>query len=245
MEHFWDTVDTIGEGFGFTLFGSYHLGVLAGMVVLALVLTHFYRALGAAGRRHWRTVVAVLLLADELFKYFGLVVGDNFAPNYLPLHLCSINIFLIALHAWKRPRLLDSFLYFVCLPAACAALLFPTWTSLPALNFMHLHSFSIHLLLALYPLTLTVSGDMDPQPRAFPRCCLLLALMAVPIYFFNLRFGTNFMFLMWADEGNPLKLFERFGSHLLGYPVLCSLVFVVMLLLLRLRRKGRAVSAAH
>ena len=25
MEHFWDTVDTIGEGFGFSLFGARHL----------------------------------------------------------------------------------------------------------------------------------------------------------------------------------------------------------------------------
>ncbi len=245
MGHFWDTVDTIGEGFGFALFGPYHLGVLAGMLVLALVLTRLYCACDAAGRRRWRAVVAALLLADELFKYFGLLVGGNFELNYLPLHLCSINIFLIALHAWRQPKLPSSFLYFVCLPAACAALLFPTWTELPTLNFMHLHSFSVHFLLALYPLTLTVSGDMDPQPRAFPRCCLLLALMAVPIYLFNLRFGTNFMFLMWADAGNPLALFERFGSHLLGYPVLCSLVFAVMLLLLRLRRKDRGVSVRH
>lgn len=237
MGHFWDTVDTIGEGFGFPLFGAYHLAVLGGMIALAVVLTRFYCALGARGRARWRVIVAALLIADELFKDFGLFCGGNFAPDYLPLHLCSINIFLIALHAWRQPKLLSSFLYFVCLPAACAALLFPTWTELPALNFMHLHSFSIHFLLALYPLALTVSGDMDPQPRAFPRCCLLLAGLAVPIYLFNLRFGTNFMFLMWADEGNPLLFFERFGSHLLGYPVLCSLVFAAMMLLLRLRRR--------
>ena len=88
--------------------------------------------------------------------------------DYLPLHLCSINIFLIALHAWRRPKLLDAFLYFVCLPAACAALLFPTWAPLPPLNFMVIHSFTVHFLLALYPLALTLRGDMDPAAARVP-----------------------------------------------------------------------------
>ena len=134
-------------------------------------------------------------------------------------------------------------MYFVCLPAACAALLFPTWAPLPPLNFMVIHSFTVHFLLALYPLALTLRGDMDPQPRAFPRCFALLAAMAVPIWFFNRAFDTNFMFLMRAGEGNPLKLFERFGSHLLGYPVLLAAVFAVMYLLLRVLRRRTAVPA--
>ncbi|MEE0611507.1 MAG: YwaF family protein, partial [Oscillospiraceae bacterium] len=94
-----------------------------------------------------------------------------------------------------------------------------------------------------YPLALTLRGDMDPQPRAFPRCFALLAAMAVPIWFFNRAFDTNFMFLMRAGEGNPLKLFERFGSHLLGYPVLLAVVFAVMYLLLRVLRRRTAVPA--
>ena len=51
------------------------------------------------------------------------------------------------------------------------------------------------------------------------------------------------MFLMRAGEGNPLKLFERFGSHLLGYPVLLAVVFAVMYLLLRVLRRRTAVPA--
>ena len=237
MGYFWETVDTIAPDLGWPHFGSFHLAVLAAMAALAFLLCRVYHDLDASGRQRWRRTVALLLIADELFKDFGLVHGGNFMADYLPLHLCSINIFLIALHAWRRPKLLDTFLYFICLPAACAALLFPTWNSLPYANFMVLHSFSVHFLLALYPLALTVCGDMDPQPRVFPRCFALLAAAAVPIWFFNRAFDTNFMFLMRADEGNPLKLFERFGSHLLGYPVLLSVVFAAMYLLLHMIRR--------
>lgn len=216
MTYFWETVDTIAPGLGWRHFGPFHLAVLAVFLLLGAVLCHDYCGMDTDKRRRWRRTVALLLVADELFKDFGLLYGGNFSLDYLPLHLCSINIFLIALHAWRRPKLLDTFLYFVCLPAACAALLFPTWAPLPPFNFMVIHSFTVHFL---------------------------LAAMAVPIWFFNRAFGTNFMFLMRAGEGNPLKLFERFGSHLLGYPVLLAVVFAVMYLLLRTLRRRAAAPA--
>mgnify|MGYP000777966835 FL=1 len=37
VEHFWDTVDTIGEGFGFSLFGARHLVTLALYIGLSLI----------------------------------------------------------------------------------------------------------------------------------------------------------------------------------------------------------------
>ena len=149
MTYFWETVDTIAPGLGWPHFGPFHLAVLAVFLLLGAVLCRGYRGMDADKRRRWRRTVALLLVADELFKDFGLLYGGNFSLDYLPLHLCSINIFLIALHAWRRPKLLDTFLYFVCLPAACAALLFPTWASLPPLNIMVIDSFTDHFLLAL------------------------------------------------------------------------------------------------
>lgn len=238
MELFWETVDTVAAGQGFTHFGAYHLAVLALFAVEAYCLCRAYGKWDGQGRRRFRIAVGALLVADELFKYFGLCAGGNFELDYLPLHLCSINIFLINLHVWRPSKTLGSFLYFICIPAACAALCFPTWTALPPWNFMVLHSFSIHFLLVLYPLVLTVNREIDPTPRDLPRCLALLAAMAVPIYVFNRAFGTNFMFLMWADEGNPLRPFARFGSHLLGYPVLATPVLIVMNLLRKLLRRA-------
>ena len=45
----------------------------------------------------------------------------------------------------------------------------------------------------------------------------------------NLLLDTNYMFLMYADPGNPLYLFEQmWGNHLYGFPVLITAVLVVM-----------------
>ena len=94
---------------------------------------------------------------------------------------------------------------------------------------MLIHSFTVHILLALYPIVLTVGGDIRPDVKELPKTLVLLVALAVVALVFNLIFDTNFMFLMYASKGNPLYWFDQnWGSHLLGYPVLITAVIVVM-----------------
>lgn len=229
MEHFLDTAETIGEGYGFPYYSLEHLLWLGLFLILTALCCLDYRRRDARSRKCWCRTMAALLLADELFKLTMLLLGGNFLAKYLPLHLCSINIFLIAFHAWRPSKILGNFLYLVCIPGAVAAMLFPTWAMLPRLNFMYIHSFTIHILLAMYPIVLTAGGDIRPDWRGFPKCLLLLLVMAVPVLGVNLLLNTNFMFLMYAEPGSPLLWFaEHWGTHLLGYPVLMAAVMEVM-----------------
>lgn len=238
MQYFLETSETVVDGIGFSHYDALHLGWLAALVVILLLNCLLYRKLGQKGRDTWKKAVAILLVLDEVFKHAMLLVGGNFAVSYLPLHLCSINIFLIAFHAWKPSKLLDNFLYMVCIPGTAAALLFPTWTGLPLMNFMHLHSFTVHILLMLYPLVLAVCGELKLSARMIPKCLGLLVVMAAVIYGVNLLLDTNFMFLMSADPGNPLYWFgQNWGSHLLGFPVIIVGVLIVMYGPLTLARK--------
>lgn len=229
MQHFLDTVETIAPNVGFSQFGTLHLIWLAVFLVSVVVNCIWYRKMGAQGRDRWKKIVAGLIVLDEIYKMIMLAVGGRYIADYLPLHLCSINIFIIAFHAWKPTRSVGAFLYTVCIPGALAALLFPSWTSLPLGNFMHWHSFTIHILLSMYPIALAVGGDIELSVNDIPQCLLLLVGMAVPIYIINLLLDTNFMFLMYVDEGNPLLIFEQlWGNHLLGYPVIIAGVLIVM-----------------
>lgn len=241
MKYFMHTTGTIPKGLGFKHFDVTHLGWLALFLVLAVVLCIAYRRMGEKGRRNFRYVMASLIVADEIFKVVFLVIGGRYTINYLPLHLCSINIILIAIHAVHPTKTLDQFLYTIGLPTAVMALLFPTWTKLPVLNFSHLHSFTVHILVALYPLVLAVGGDIRPRARYIGKCLLLLVCLALPVYAFNYFFDTNFMFLMSADKGNPLYWFDKnWGSHLWGYPVLGAALLAVMYLPVELYRTLRA-----
>ena len=229
MTYFLETIETIEPGHGFSHFSAYHFLWLAILIVFVAALSAVYRKKDAATRAKWRRGIAVAILLDEVWKMFWLTVGGTYTLDYLPLHLCSINIIIIAVHAWKPGKTLDNYLYAICVPAALAAMLFPTWTSLPTLNFMHLHSFTVHILLIAYPVVLTVAGDIRPDLRQLPKSLLFTVCMAVPIYVFNLLFDTNFMFLMYAEEGNPLLIFEQLlGHHLLGVPVLGAVFIGLM-----------------
>lgn len=242
MEYFLDTVETIQSGVGFSTFGGLHLLWLALFAVMIIMNSWLYHKLGTRGRDRWKKIVAGLIVLDEVFKVTMLTLGGRYSLDYLPLHLCSINIFLIAIHACKPNKTIGTFLYTVCIPGAMAALLFPTWTELPFLNFMHWHSFTVHILLAMYPLVLAINGELEISIKNIPKCMILLIGMAIPIYLINLVLDTNFMFLMSVDENNPLFLFEQlWGNHLLGYPVIIAGILIVMYAPVHLWRKRKAV----
>lgn len=230
MENFFLTTEIAPEGVGFDGFSFWHLMWLGGLLVSVVLFGILYRRTDDAVAARWRKIIAVLILANEVFlKQIPLILCKHWLPTYLPLHLCSINVFLVAWHAWKGGDMLGDFLYTVCIPGALAALLFPSWTVLPPFCLMSIHSFTIHILLVLYPVLLVVRGDITPNWRRIPQCLAILAALAVIALVANLAFDTNFFFLMEAEPGNPLYLFETmWGSHLLGFPVLITAVLFVM-----------------
>ncbi len=226
---FLDTVETIKEGAGFDLFGKTHLIWLAAFVILAVTASVIYRKLSPKARNIMRIAVASLILLDEVWKWVFLFIGDRYEHSYLPLHLCSINVFLVAFHIFRQPKVVDNFLYAICIPAGVIALLTPSWTALPAANFMHIHSFSIHILLAVYPLMLTAGGDIKPNIRMAPKCLLLLLCMGIIVLGVNFLCDTNFMFLMRTDDISFLVLFENiFGAHQWAFPILLPIVLIIM-----------------
>jgi hypothetical integral membrane protein (TIGR02206 family) len=245
MEYFWYTSDTIPEGLGFSHFGTLHLITL--VIALAVLIANclVYRRLAEKGRGVWRKTVALLLVADELFMSIPMMVMGIFHVKYLPFQLCSINIFLILWHAWKPNKTLGNFLYTVCIPGALAALITPTWTKLPWLNYMFFHSTSAHILLIMYPLTLTVCGEIKPRLKQVPKSLLLLLALAGLALVLNLCLDTNFMFLMSVTKSNPLYFFqELWGSHLLGFPVIIAGVVLVMYAPIEIYHKVRRKKVA-
>ena len=229
MKYFFATQETIPPGYGFTHFDGEHFLWLAILVVSVAANVVFYRRLDGKGREKWRKTLAVLIVGGEVIRDICMIVCGTFMAKYLPFHLCGINIFLIAFHAWKPTKLLDNFLYLICIPGALLAMLFSTWSMLPVFNFIYLHSFTLHILLIMYPFALTAAGDIRPQPLEFPKCILLLAAMAVPVSIFNKFYGTNFMFLAYPEPGTPLVWFEEhMGSYLWGFPILIPIFLVVM-----------------
>ena len=226
---FFVTNDNIPEGLGFQTFDFTHILWLLAGLLFCVAACIFYNKLSANKQKLMLTILGAYIFIQEMVKNLVLILLGEFSWGYLPFHLCGINILLIAFDIIKQTKVVRSFLYYFAIPGAALALLFPNWTETPVWNFFHLHSFTIHILLVLYPLLLVTSNQVSTDFKSALKGTLLLVAMAIPVYFLNLLWDINFMFLMEPDSGNPLEMFEKLlGSHLWGFPILLPVVILVM-----------------
>ena len=238
---FFLTNDLVPEGAGFSAYGPVHLLWLLAGLALWIASCLFFRTLSAERQNRLLKVLGSYIFLQEIVRDLVLIFLGEFSWGHLPLHLCGINILLIAFDTVKQTKTVRSFLYYFSIPGAALALLFPNWTELPVWNFFCIHSFTIHILLILYPLLLVTSGRVATDLKSAFKGVGLLVAMAIPVYFLNLLWDTNFMFLMEPDTGNPLELFEQLlGSHLWGFPILLPVVILVMYLPILLLKKRKS-----
>lgn len=229
MTYFFDSVETIEPGHGFTYYDSLHLSWLALFVVATVFSCIWYNKMSDPAKKRWKKIVATCIIIIELCKYVFRLSTGTFVLEDLPFHLCGLNIFMIAINAWKPNKTVNNFLYFTCIPGALAALLFPDWYALPLGNYMHLHSFIIHILLTMYPIVLLVNGELKPSIKDMPKALLLLLILAVLVFGLNQLWDSNYMFMSYVEDGNPLQIFENlWGNHLYGYPIVVAAVLLVM-----------------
>lgn len=229
MTYFWTAQEEVPAGLGFPLFGTAHLLWMGGVLLAVLAVS--------CTSRRWKPETVHRLLCGltwaalglEVLKDGALLLTEQFRPNYLPLDLCGLSIFLEFAAVRKPHPLLLELVYSLSLPGACLALLFPNWFSLPLWNFYSLHSFFLHGLLVMVPGVLLARNILRPSWKRLPFCFTCVAAACVPVSLVNRRFGTNFFFLARPSDGSPLVWFEQvFGSHLIGLPVLMALIWAGM-----------------
>ena len=205
--------------FGFERFGFGHfLWLFAGGSGLVLGCFAYRKALPER-RPGLRQLTAGLALALELWRAGLLLSRGLYDLGRLPLHLCSLSIYLCFFHALTGRPGLGQFLYAFTLPGAAFALLFPDWAGQPLFGFVTVSSFLLHFLLVLYPLMQVAAGELRPELRRLPGCIGRMLLLALPVYGLNKLWNTNYMFLNLPPAGSPLALFAFLGNpgYLLGY----------------------------
>jgi len=233
MQYFWCTKGNIPDGLGFKLFDITHICWLIALVVISVLLAIWYKKLGDKGRRTMLIVLALLAFADEIFKHVGLLITDSWSPAYLPLHFCSINIFMMLFDSIKPNKFTKHCLIIFGLPGALAALIFCSWTKLPALNFMHIHSETVHMLIVIYPILCLVDGRQKPNIKHSLMAMGTYIACCVPLYFVdNYWLDTNFFFLKEADGIPPLVLSEKLlGNHIYALPIVGIVIVSIMYLI--------------
>lgn len=168
---------------------------------------------------------------DEAALLLGMACTGQWNWSYLPLHLCSINVFVCLYNTLTDRSWCKEELYALCIPGAALALLCPSWRDVPGwFTLINLHSVSIHALLVLYPVLL-VAGGYRPSVRRVPQVLAFLFGSALPIYFLNKPLHTNFYFLN-NPYGNVITgtFTAWFGEkfYILGFLPAIALALVLM-----------------
>lgn len=230
FEDFGETIYTIEKGRGFGLFGAEHIAWLAAMTAVCAVAGLLYRRCSERQRTVFLHIITWLLLIEEAAKHAVLICCGTWRADYLPFHLCSVNIFVILAYTFSRRDFLAELLYALCLPGAMLAMLFPAWKTLPPTAFLYRHSFAVHIMLILYPILLLCGGFRPSFGRLLKTVPFCLPVLA-GIYILNKAWGTNFMFLNGSGSGNPLTFFrDRFGNpgYMVGIPILLTLIWAAL-----------------
>ncbi len=232
LQYFFTPESEIPSGAGFCLYGRGHLSALGfGLSLTILVLLIFRRRSPDAQNRLMK-ILSVSMVVMELIKDFILAALGAFTVGYLPLHLCSLSMFVCLYYAFHpNSPSTAHILHSVVLPGAVAALLFPNWTRFPLLHFQSIHSFLYHTLLMLFALMPLVFRRFTPGLRGIIPSLLFLFGVSVPVGPLNKLLGTNYMFLRGPSKGSPLEFLAvlpgKFG-YLAGYLALVLAVLFLM-----------------
>jgi len=247
FQYFFTYTTDIPKGLGFSLFGKEHLLWLSGILLIGVVFCIWYIKSTTEQRRKLERTLGTLILIFDLYKDVVLFATGKFNTWELPFDLCGLAVFLCFAYAWTKWKPLQEILYFLCMPGALSALLFPNWTNYPQLNYMNIHSFVIHGLLVIFPLMQIIGGTVRPTIKKYYRVWVFLALLVPLELYLNAKLGTNFLFLRLPSKGSPLvPLYEITGKHFyylgLAVLVICVNGFMYLpFLILDFRKRRRHI----
>lgn len=230
FDYFFTPNDQVPPGVGWDAYGPKHLAWLAAMLLIGIIACVYFKKQNSEKQSKLLKMLALYILFQELLKDFIYWRIGALELGHLPLHMCGISIFFCLWYAFKPNEINSSYVYGMNLPGALMALVFPDWTDLPLLNFSSINSFTIHALLILFTMLALTSGRLVPEIKNVPKLFGVLLIMAIPIYFLNKAWDTNFMFLNTPSPGSPLiPMYALFGE---GYVIALAVLVVVVITLL-------------
>ena len=232
LELFWYVEADLPDGVGFSVFDSSHILILLAALTVIILSALFY-CKSRKIRRRFLLFISFALPVLETGKILFLIFSGHMNIGYLPLHLCSLSIWLYPLFAVLKPgfikECIGDFCCIVLLPAALMAILFPDWTMYPVISFMSLYSFLWHTIQILLPVCLLCSGEVRPILKHIWRSDLLFFLFSVPVGVFDYLTSCNYWFLLRPISGTPLEtIYQTAGAA--GYLPLLALTAAIVVL---------------
>ncbi len=236
------------HGAPFVTFGSRHLVALIAIALFgAWMLRH--RGADEATRRRGRLTLAAMLVVNELsWHAWAAYYGQWTTDKMLPLHLCTVLVWIGAYGLVTLDASIYEFLYFMGIGGPLQGVLTPDAGQYGLPHFRAVQTLLSHGILIIAALYLTVVEGMRPTWKSVRRVIAGTFIYMAVVTVINAAIGTNYMWTM----GKPpvVSLLDVLGPwpwYLV--PVIALGVVNVLLLYLPFwwadRRRERAAATRH
>lgn len=240
MFKFFDVSLALSAESGFARFGAGHIIWLGALIAFCALTAFIYRRASPTARRWLRLAVSGAAVIIEVWRGALFFFAGEYTLGRLPLHLCTMAVYLSFFHALRGGGFIAQLLYAFAMPGALAALICPDWSVYPMRSFLAASSFMLHILLVSYPLMLVFARELTPDIRQGAKMLGALLSVAVPVFFFDRLTDTNYMFLNYPAPASPLEWFAFLGRpwYILGYIPLLFTVWGIIYLPF-IKRRGQ------
>jgi hypothetical integral membrane protein (TIGR02206 family) len=189
------------SGEPFVLFGTAHLVTLGIVALLVLFTILLRKSFTPRGRTIFRVSLAAILVLNELaWQTWNAITGQWTIQTMLPLHLCSVLVWLSAYMLLKRNYAIYEFAYFLGLAGAIQALLTP---DAGIYGFPHFRFFQVmisHGAIFLAAIYMTFVEGFRPYWKSLVRLFLGGNIYLALIGLINWLIGSNYLFIAHKPE---------------------------------------------
>ena len=180
-------------GHPFDLFGLSH--VIALLVLLELnIFLIFFKNTSDKSKNAIRWVLALVLLVNETaWHIWNVAAGKWSVQTMLPLHLCSVLVWLGAIMLITKNYRIYEFMYLLGIGGAIQALATPDLGIYGFPHFRFFQTFISHGLIITSSIYMTVIERFRPTWRSLLRVAVWMNVYVIIIYFINDAIGSNYL----------------------------------------------------
>ena len=183
-------------GAPFKLFGVPHLVALGAIILIVVALLWVGQRFPIAWRAPARYALAALLVTQELLLHgWKWATGQWSIQEQLPLHLCSVMIWLSAAMLVTQSYPLYELAYLLGIAGAAQAILTPDAGPYGFPHFRFFQVFVSHGAIVAAAIYMTAVEGYRPTPTSLLRVFVTGNLYMLVVFWINRAIGSNYLFV--------------------------------------------------
>jgi len=211
----------------FVLFGWSHLLLILWVVLFGFIVIRMAMKGDDKRKQRLRWFLMILFLVWEIEWQVWHIITDTWtAQEHLPLHMCSIMVWVSMYGLWSGKRWVFNLMYFFGIAGAIQAIITPdAHYAFPHFRFMN--TLFSHSLLVISGFWVVFIEGFRPTSRDLKNAFIVVNVYSIPVYLVNLAVGSHYLYLGAKPE--TASLMDYFPEWPFYYPLLVGILGLIML----------------